>query len=103
MTKIPVYEYHDGRAYDGFIKTVAAEVTPTAGGVSSRVQRVTLRKEAGVYRLDDSVPVNTGALDDATLAAIVSREYDYNGGRLPLYNLHTKAWRIAERLGLVTE
>lgn len=103
MAKIPVYEAHDGRAYDDFIKTVTAEVVPTAAGITSRVERVTLRKAAGVYRLNDSVPVNTGALDDATLTAIVTREYDYKGGRLPLYNLSTKAWRIAERLGLVTE
>ena len=103
MTKIPVYEMHDGRAYDAFTRTVSAELIPTRAGIIATVERVTLRTAAGVYRLNDSVPVNTGALDDATLAAIVTREYDYNGGRVPLYNLHSKAWCIAKRLGLVTE
>lgn len=101
MTKIPVYESHDGRAYDDFTRTVTAELIPTRAGVTATVQRVTLRKATGVYRLDDSVPVNAGALDEATLTAIVSKKYDYQGWGVPLYNLDTKAWRIAERLGIL--
>lgn len=100
--KLPVYESHDGEAYDGFIKVTRAEMVPTRNGLRTTVINTHLTKVHSRHGYSlDSTPCNVATLSDETLQAIVCKEYDYKGDKLPLYNLNSRAYSIAQSIGVV--
>lgn len=100
--KIAVYEQRDGVAYDSFYKSTEAGLEYTHNGITAnhvitRVRKLTTTRDY----YTQATPCNVNKLTHKQLAAIVTRLESFNGVRMPLYQLDTRAYAIARLVGVI--